>query len=190
MFVRPRRSRRPERGSTRLALAGLTRNAAAVSGDTDYELRIVAIGRVNELANRYGDIVPVTALREGFTFAGRRIPFGTFYSGIFRPRELTGPAALSLTTAPPKISSTAPYDDGYDATTDSFVYHYRSPQSTSARAVAAAELTTAPSELRPASVSRSSTSKASDPGNMPRSLPRSLSATTRRWVVFRSKRRY
>jgi putative restriction endonuclease len=110
-----------------------------VSSDTDYELRIVAIGRVNELARRYGDIVPVAALREGFLFAGRRVPFGTFYSGIFRPREMAGPAALSVTTAPPKLSSAAPYDDGYDATTNSFVYHYRSPQSSSARAVAAAE---------------------------------------------------
>ena len=110
-----------------------------MSGDTDYELRLVAIGRVNELAHRYGDIVPVTALREGFVFAGRRVPFSSFYSGIFRPRGMTGPAALSLTTAPPKPINAAPYDDGYDATTNSFVYHYRSPQSTSARAVAAAE---------------------------------------------------
>ena len=107
--------------------------------DLDYELRLVAIGRVNELSRDYGDLIHVDALREGFRFRGERVAFSTFYSGIFRPRQMRGPAALSLTTAPPKVAGSAPYDDGFDGATDAFVYHYRSPQGTSANAVRAAE---------------------------------------------------
>jgi putative restriction endonuclease len=56
------------------------------------------------------------------------VSFGSFYSGIFRPTQCRGPAALTLTTTPPKLSGGAPYDDGYDEATGSFVYHYRSPR--------------------------------------------------------------
>jgi len=76
---------------------------------------------------------------KGSRFRGERVAFSTFYSGIFRPRQMRGPAALSLTTAPPKVAGSAPYDDGFDGATEAFVYHYRSPQGTSANAVRAAE---------------------------------------------------
>lgn len=105
--------------------------------DSDYELRLVAIGRVNDLSRDFGGLIPVQALREGFTFAGERVSFGSFYSGIFRPRQMRGPAALSLTTAPPKIREAAPYEDGPDG--DAVVYHYRSPQGSSDQALRAAE---------------------------------------------------
>jgi putative restriction endonuclease len=110
-----------------------------VSDDLNYELRLIAIGRVNELSRDYGDLIPVDALREGFMFRGERVAFSTFYSGIFRPRQMRGPAALSLTTAPPKVAGSAPYDDGFDGAAEAFVYHYRSPQGTSPAAVRAAE---------------------------------------------------
>lgn len=110
-----------------------------MSSERDYELRLVAIGHVNDLSRLYGDIIPVAALREGFLFAGERISFGSFYSGIFRPRQMRGPAALSLTTTPPKSARGAPYDDGYDERTDTFVYHYRTAQSQTAQALSAAE---------------------------------------------------
>jgi hypothetical protein len=96
-----------------------------VAPDRDFELRQAAIASVRELSRRYDDIVPVDALREGFRFRGERISFGSFYSGIFRPRQLRGPAALTLTTTPPKMVRDAPYEDGYDEATGSFVYHYR-----------------------------------------------------------------
>jgi putative restriction endonuclease len=102
-------------------------------------MRLVAVDRVRSLSDRYSDLVPLPALQEGFLFAGERISFGTFYSGIFRPRQMRGPAALSITTAPPKGGRDAPYDDGLDEITNSFVYHYRSAQSPTARAIAAAE---------------------------------------------------
>ena len=114
-------------------------DAALVPDDLDYELRVVAIARVNELSHQYEDLIPVEALREGVRFRGERVPFSTFYSGIFRPRQMNGPAALSLTTAPPKAAGTAPYDDGFDGSAEAFVYHYRSPQSDSTSAVRAAE---------------------------------------------------
>jgi putative restriction endonuclease len=110
-----------------------------VPDDLDYELRVVAIARVNELSRDHRDLIPVNALREGFAFRHTRVAFSTFYSGIFRPRQMRGPAALSLTTTPPKPTRDAPYDDGFDGVADAFVYHYRSPQSDSANAARAAE---------------------------------------------------
>jgi len=110
-----------------------------VAAETDYQLRLVAIARVRELSALYDDIVPVDVLREGFMFGGSRVSFGSFYSGIFRPRQLRGPAALSLITAPPKGGRDAAYDDGYDESVDALIYHYRSPQSASSQAVQAAE---------------------------------------------------
>ncbi len=107
--------------------------------DLDYELRLVAIARVNELSRDYEDLIPVDALREGVRFRGERVAFSTFYSGIFRPKQMRGPAALSLTTAPPKAGGGAPYDDGFDSSAEAFVYHYRSPRSNSGSAVRAAE---------------------------------------------------
>jgi putative restriction endonuclease len=105
----------------------------------DLELRQTAIVAVRELSRRYDDIVPVDVLREGFHFNGERISFGSFYSGIFRPRQMRGPAALTVTTTPPKLVRDAPYDDGYDEATGRFVYHYRTAQGATPQAVRAAE---------------------------------------------------
>jgi hypothetical protein len=52
----------------------------------DLELRRAALDRVRELQRRYDDLIPRSALAEGFTFAGRRVSYGSFYSGIFRPK--------------------------------------------------------------------------------------------------------
>jgi putative restriction endonuclease len=105
----------------------------------DLELRQTAIVAVRELSRRYDDIVPVDVLREGFQFKGERISFGSFYSGIFRPRQMRGPAALTVTTTPPKLVRDAPYDDGYDETTGRFVYHYRTAQGATPQAAQAAD---------------------------------------------------
>jgi hypothetical protein len=66
----------------------------------DIEVRNAALEHVRELQRRYDDLVPVRALGEGFRFRGRHVSFGSFYSGIFRPKELAGPAALCLVKAP------------------------------------------------------------------------------------------
>src|SRR5271168_5301711 len=65
-------------------------------------MRLVAVDRIRELSQRYDDIVPLEVLRKGFVYAGESVSFGSFFSGIFRPRQMRGPAALSLITAPPK----------------------------------------------------------------------------------------
>lgn len=91
----------------------------------DTELRQAALDHVRDLQRRYNDLVPKWALAEGFRFRGSRVSFGSFYSGIFRPKQLEGPAALCLVTAPPKNGRPAPYDDEFDEATDRFTYRFR-----------------------------------------------------------------
>jgi putative restriction endonuclease len=91
----------------------------------DIEVRNTALEHVRELQRRFDDLIPLRALAAGFRFHDRRISFGSFYSGIFRPKELEGPAALPLVTAPPKSGRPAPYDDEFDEATDRFTYRFR-----------------------------------------------------------------
>ena len=105
----------------------------------DHELRVAAIERARELQQRFDDIVPLAVLREGFIFRGQRISFGSFFSGIFRPRELTGPAALALVTAPPKVGRPAPYEDEFDEATGRFTYRFRDPRTDTPAAARQAE---------------------------------------------------
>jgi len=112
-----------------------------VTDARDIELRNAALEHVRELQRRFDDLVPVRALAEGFRFRGRRVSFGSFYSGIFRPKELDGPAALCLVTAPPKTGRPAPYDDEFDEATDRFTYRFRAAktETPAARVQAAAD---------------------------------------------------
>ncbi len=105
----------------------------------DLELRQTAFDHVRELSRRYDDIIPVGELRKGFVFRGERVSLGSFYTGIFKPRQMKGPAALCLITAPPKASGRAPYEDGFDEKVNGFVYHYRSAQTNTAQARLTAE---------------------------------------------------
>jgi putative restriction endonuclease len=93
--------------------------------DPDHELRVAANQRARELGQRYDDLVPVAALREGFMFRGERISFGSFQKGIHRPRQMIGSAALTLVTAPPVPGKQAPYEDELDIEGRAIVYHYR-----------------------------------------------------------------
>jgi putative restriction endonuclease len=88
-------------------------------------LRKAAFERARELSRRYTDLVPLPALQEGFAFDGRFVSFGSFFSGIFRPKEMHGPAALAVVTAPPKTGKPAPYEDTYDEATGRFTYRFR-----------------------------------------------------------------
>jgi putative restriction endonuclease len=110
-----------------------------VPDDRDLELRTAAAQRARELQRQYDDLVPVDALRQGFPFRGHRVSYGSFYSGIFRPKEMSGPAALSLVTAAPKQGRPAPYEDAFDEQTGRFTYRFRDPQGHSAAAARAAE---------------------------------------------------
>lgn len=110
-----------------------------MSDGRDLELRQAAFEHVRSLSRSYDDVIPLRALQRGFTFEGARVSFGSFMSGIFRPRQMRGPAALSLITAPPKRSGRAPYEDGYDEHTGGFVYHYRTARSDTSEARLQAE---------------------------------------------------
>jgi putative restriction endonuclease len=107
--------------------------------ERDIELRHAAMDHVRELQRRFDDLVPVGVLREGFLLHGHRISFGSFYSGIFRPKEMSGPAALSLVTAAPKVGRPAPYEDEFDEATGRFTYRFRDPQGISVAAARQAE---------------------------------------------------
>lgn len=93
--------------------------------DPDLALRQAAITRAHELSSVYDGLVPLAALRDGFAFRGKRISFGSFYKGIHRPKELRGPAALTLMTAAEKPGRPRPYEDEIDLDGGAILYHYR-----------------------------------------------------------------
>lgn len=110
-----------------------------VPDSRDHELRTGALDRVRELQRRYSDLIPLAALQDGFSWRGHRVSFGSFYSGIFRPKEMASSAALCLVTAPPKQNRPAPYEDEFDEQAGRFSYRFRDPQSESLSAMQAAE---------------------------------------------------
>ncbi len=80
----------------------------------DARCRTAAFEALEELLSVHGDVLPRSALVEGFTLDGRRVPF-MGPQGIFKPAVMALP--LSITTVP-----SGPYDDGFDR---SGVLHYR-----------------------------------------------------------------
>lgn len=114
--------------------------------DPDHSLRQSAISRARELQLAFDDIVPLVQIRSGFLHDGRRISFGSFQKRIHSAKEQRGPAALTLTTAPPKSGKTAPYDDVIDLDAKAILYHYRagSPNHPDNRALRAARDLEAP----------------------------------------------
>ena len=93
--------------------------------DPDLALRQAAITRAQELSDAYDGLVPLPALRTGFEFRGRRVSYGSFFKGIHRPKEMQGPAALTLMTAAEKPGKARPYDDEIDLDDGAILYHYR-----------------------------------------------------------------
>lgn len=93
--------------------------------DLDWQLRLAAFARLEELKRARGGIVTNEDLEAGFTFAGETIKFWSSRRGIWRPKQLaaTG-AALSITTTPPKLGKKPPYEDQIAPGAESFVYRY------------------------------------------------------------------
>lgn len=106
----------------------------------DLARRQSALRRVRELQVRYDDLIPLEALKGGFEHDGRRVSFGSFYSGIFRSAEQEGPAALCLVTAPPKDGRPAPYEDEFDEINHAFTYRFRDARQDTRAARRAAEV--------------------------------------------------
>lgn len=85
----------------------------------DDDIRSSCFAALDVLCARYGDEVPYPdGLDSGFAFRGRRVPFMSRYSGIYRAAVQRGPAALSVQT-----SARSPYDDS--ESTSGYLYDYR-----------------------------------------------------------------
>ncbi len=93
--------------------------------DPDHELRVAANRRARELGQRYDDLVPIDVLRQGFAFRGERISFGSFQRGIHRPRQMRGPAALTLMTAARVPGKQPAYEAMLDIDNGAILYRYR-----------------------------------------------------------------
>jgi len=93
--------------------------------DRDWDIRLAAFARLEELTRVRGGIVTNDDLEAGFMFEGERIKFWSSRRGIWRPKQLraTG-AALSITTTPPKPGKKPPYEDQITPDAESFVYRY------------------------------------------------------------------
>jgi putative restriction endonuclease len=122
-----------------LRWAEQTDDTDRVADERDLDLRRAALDAVRDAQRRHDGLVPVGELRQGFIFQGRRISLGSFYSGIFRPKEMTGPAALALVTSAPKAGRPAPYEDSFDESSGKFTYHFREAQGPTDAARRAAE---------------------------------------------------
>ncbi|MCC4283175.1 HNH endonuclease [Marinobacter salarius] len=86
------------------------------SSNYDHLVRMQVFDFLGELADRYGDVLPLDPLRQGINFHGHRVPL-LGPQGIFKPKILDLP--ISITTAP-----NSPYDDSF--TEDNLVrYRYR-----------------------------------------------------------------
>ncbi len=89
--------------------------------DLDLELRLAAFDHVAKLRDRFGGLIPSSALNQGYTFQGERQPLWNQQKGIYKPAILgRGGAALSIQT-----SARGPYDDRQDDGSPHLLYRYR-----------------------------------------------------------------
>ena len=80
--------------------------------DTDWQIRLAAMSRLEILRQRGDGLVRASDLDEGFEFGGERIPLWSSRRGIWRPKQLQSPgAALTILTAPRVVGRTPAYDD-------------------------------------------------------------------------------
>lgn len=91
--------------------------------DHDWDLRLAAFARLEELRRERSGVVTDDDLDAGFEFEGDRIKFWNRQMGIWRPRQLgAGGAALAIVTAPPRPGREPRYDDQVASDT---VFEYR-----------------------------------------------------------------
>jgi putative restriction endonuclease len=94
--------------------------------DLDWELRLAAFARLEQLTRARGGIVTSDDLNAGFAFGEDQIKFWSSRRGIWRPKQLSiaSGAALSITTTPPTPGKKPPYADQIVPGAESFVYRY------------------------------------------------------------------
>ena len=90
--------------------------------DIDLSIRMAAFGFLEEQVRLHGEVLPLTLLRQGFTYTGRPVPLMNGIQGIFKPKVLSG-MPLSITTTPVRDGEDAPYDDLM--TPSGLLYRYR-----------------------------------------------------------------
>lgn len=83
-----------------------------MSLDRDWQIRLAAMAKLEELRRAGDGLVRAAELTAGFQFEGERIPFWNSQRGIFRPVQLQDlGVALSIRTAPLIEGVTPAYDD-------------------------------------------------------------------------------
>lgn len=82
--------------------------------DVNAQIRAAAGLAIQQMIRDNGDnVFPWGDIQRGFEVNDQRIFFATRAAGIFKPKELTDNAALSIkTVTPSRTGRTAPYDDG------------------------------------------------------------------------------
>lgn len=88
------------------------------------QLRLAAFHALRVLLDRSEGVVTRAQLAEGFEFHGERVQFADRRKGIWRPRQLSDGAPLSLTTASIKKGVTPRYDDQVGSDHGWFEYRY------------------------------------------------------------------
>lgn len=102
---------------------GVQAQPAMDSSDRDVQVRLSAFAFLDEQKAVFGGDIPWSVLNDGFEFEGARVPL-LGPQGIFKPKVLTRPIPLSITTAPLKPGRPRPYDDSMGS--DGFlIYKYR-----------------------------------------------------------------
>jgi putative restriction endonuclease len=108
----------------------------------DDDVRAAALARVQQLHDRHGARIPLSALKEGVVIQGNRVPLWNPRKGIHKPAVLgSAGAALTIFT-----SCDSPYEDVHDADAGVITYKYqgRDPDSPDNRSVRRAWETRAP----------------------------------------------
>src|SRR3990170_3007999 len=86
----------------------------------DDDVRASCFAALDVLQAKWGVDIPYSALVQGFSFRGRRVPFLNRGYGIYRAAEAQrGPAALSVNSSPKQIR----YQD--EQTPDGVLYRYQ-----------------------------------------------------------------
>lgn len=89
-----------------------TQGKAGTFLDRDWQIRLAAMKKMEELRRHGGGLVRAAQLNEGFEFEGERIPLWSSRMGIWRPQQLSKPgAALTIVTAPRVQGRKPAYDD-------------------------------------------------------------------------------
>lgn len=78
--------------------------------DRDAQVRLQAFAFLDQQRLAFGGDLPWRVLHEGFEFEGTRVPL-VGPQGIFKPKVLSRPVPLSITTAPRRPGKRPPYDD-------------------------------------------------------------------------------